>query len=387
MLKKFKLATVLLLLLASLTACVRSVDTDIESEAPKEFLRGYLKTVDAQTSSTYDVTHELITENGESVYVRSLIYDLKSDDYADAILAVRGTAREIDDVKTITVDDITIEKKGLEVESYDILTYRNPNLGFSLDLPVIASVNPKANNGVEISGGPVKGLFKVERSKVESDNERNVVSPNVKIGADQMDAERIQDDENGFIYLLLRDEYLYEVGYTAELPQDLLVAEQVLQSLRFIPFSEIELDEDSNDEASEDSNPTDSDEPNPLEDIPTESSQDTPADSTGFEVKSYTEAELQKFSPLESRPLAFEMYYPKNWYYAQIKTGYAFSNDPVEEDGEWTSYVSVDGKLEVDIPRDWKKLEKGRFSVYGPESELDNMEVMLSTLGSIVEND
>jgi hypothetical protein len=381
----------------SLTGCVASVDTEVESEAPKRFARGYFSEVTSSEQARYDATHKLITEDGESLFVRSLIYDLSDSSYQDAIVAIRGVEREIADMVTLTIDDIQIEKVGLDPTTYDYMPYTNANLGIALRLPTIVSVE-NIDNGVEISGDPLNGTFTISRASLEDSG--LPVGALVKLGDEQLDAVRLFSTDQGFAYAVSRkDTMLYELEYKTTEKNDLLISEKILQSFSFIPTAEDEIPNEDADNVVNDSDEND------IEDVQTDSSVDEQSTSDESTVDAEAEVstedpveesvdaevalldpneiDLEEYRSLQSRPLKFTGNYPKNWYYSQIESGYAFSNEPVDSTNDWTAYIALDGNLDVVLPTDWINVTSGRFSVYGPESDIDILKVMLSTLESL----
>ncbi len=53
-----------------------------------------------------------------------------------------------------------------------------------------------------------------------------------------------------------------------------------------------------------------------------------------------------KYSELESRSLGFKVSYPKDWYYAQVGSGYAFSEKPVNGVESWIVYLAKSGAVD-----------------------------------------
>lgn len=257
---KSKINTCLVLMALTMIAvagCTSSVET-VDQQVELETYTGELSELPEATRTLFDASHSLVSETGQTIYLRSLIYDLDDELYQNALLRVTGVPRDVKGKATLTVDRVTVIEANLTEEE-------------------------------------------------DTDSE-----------AATEDTQEDQEDQ-----------------------------------------ADGETDADSEEDTEE---PTEVADPE-IEDV----------------------ADLEDYRELESRPLEFKMFYPKDWYYAQVGKGYAFAKEPVSDESSenWVAYIKVAEGVNVEFDPNWISFGKDDFLIYGQEDLSEKLTIMIKTIESL----
>lgn len=357
------------LLLVSVTGCIQSADVSSE-EMVIETYTGVLTELPDATKHLFDTTHSFEDETGNIIYVRSLIYDLYDQLYNDALIRVNGVPRNVEGRKTLTIDKIEVVEENISKNEIKFDKHTNQKLGLSLDVPTTGELN-ETSSKIEIANLPGTITLSVVDSadliKVNKDLESAVA---IKVGVDAVDGYEMDNIPMGeaFRYYIKRnDETYYLVSYkqNGDVATDRNLAEEIVNSLRFVPFAEENVEMVKEEVVAK------------PEIVPVENNVVTVTNDP-IDPKI-----LENFRALESLPLEFTAYYPKSWYYAQVENGYAFALDSVTDDN-WVAYINVGKTLNVELKKDWVQMSKDvggkSFVIYGAADLTSKLEVILKTL-------
>lgn len=345
----------------SLTACGNQViKEDFKDEGEVHSLKGVVMEKQGDSKGT----HVLELNDDEDVAVRSLLFNLSSDEYLGNNVKVKAVYNEEDDVYEITDIDVTGVNEKDDEKDANLVKYKDSNLGIELkyydDWTALATNTYVSFFSPEMDGGKVdevkitQRLFNyqppvvTEGSDIEpSDTNDAALIAYVnnqysgqlffdeadikKIGSAKLNSIEVTNAD-GVTYYFYRPGLIYEFTFIdlADDDDNELVFGEMLNSFKFTTFA-IEQQEFSDTGIEVDN-----------EDLETESIKATSVKTpeTGMGFTSY-----------ESLPYSFTGLYPDQWYYAgSIGSGnslhhYGFSDESFEDGEEMISLDILSGSL------------------------------------------
>ena len=306
------------------------VKEQFKADANLESIEGTLK---EQTSvDKAKGTHFILNDKSEDVPVRSLMINLSSPEYLNNRVDVVGFDNDADgvfEVTGITVLEILNDSKikGKLVE------YKNSELGFQtkyydnwqfVEMPGVVTFSFKLNETDIVESNIYVEQYAFDYVPETESDQTNVkaledyftktnsldIQPFLaKIGPDQMDAVRIQN-ESSLEYTLYRAGLIYKIKFVPAAGGDIgdILFKQVISEFKFIGFS-------------------DSDKP-------------VVGDEEAVDVGSVPSVDMELIT-FESLPYHFSGKYPSSWYYAGSKSSnpqvlhhYGFSDQSVTSENE-----------------------------------------------------
>jgi hypothetical protein len=334
--KPLKAFGVLAIVLTMLSACSNSVVKDEFRDNPEVVV---LKGVVQEQDNGKLGTHILEVEDGDDESLRSLLFNLSDDQYLgnlvkiNAVYNTNDNVYEVTDIKVLDENDEELDEKG------KIVKYKDGNLGLELNYKdswtavagddsvtffspssedkkideiaikqiVYSYQPPSVVSGSDVSPSDTNdAALLAYMNKTFAGDLLFDGSDIEKIGSERVNAISTDDGKN-ISYYFYRPGLIYKFSFVqnAAKGENKIVFEDMLNSLKFVPFS-IENDEHS---------------------------------ETGIELEADTSETVSSevgYTSFESLLYSFEAKYPDQWYYAgsrgsgSVLHHYGFSDESFE---------------------------------------------------------
>ncbi len=281
------LLTLVTLSLALVVGCGGGDPGAVDSTALRTF-QGELSELPT-TIRGLDVTHVLVTEAKERVYLRSILFDLES--YVGDEVRVVGGYNE-DEVAGSPVDVLTVEKVDVLVDSESGDTEPDQivdeskfglRFGYSSEL----FTEQTTSSRITLSSREDQGVITIKVFKKSPEMDAEVFEDlnyaalsfsDAIVGVDSVTARRAESSAGKIVYILLRNGYFYEVLLTNA---DLSTRQQEAFENMLSTFEYVAIDEDPEDEEEEEDSDDDEEaDEDDSDEEPEEDDADTEAPAT-----------------------------------------------------------------------------------------------------------